>query len=92
MIGVLVSGVALAVQVPIASTFVVRVLAAAISAEPGGVLLSDIIIKSFSVLVTCWRGTSASGSVADREAAGAVGWANNAAAAVAKTANLKTLR
>ena len=89
--GGLVSGVALAVQVPIASTFVVRVLAAAISAEPGGVLLSDILIESFSILVTCWCGGWASGS-ADREAAGTVGWANNAATAIANTASLEAIR
>jgi hypothetical protein len=54
-------------------------------------LFSDIFIKSFSAWLICWRDRSASGS-ADREAAQAVGWANNAAAAVAKTASLKTPR
>jgi hypothetical protein len=68
MIAGLVSGVALAVQLPIASTFVVSVFAAAISAAPGGVLFSDIFIKSFSVWVACWRDISESES-ADREAA-----------------------
>src|ERR1700682_2448394 len=51
MTGGMVWGVALAVHVPIASTLVVRVLAAAISAEPGGVLFSDIFIKAFAVWV-----------------------------------------
>src|ERR1700759_2651433 len=69
-------GVALAVQLPIASTLVVRVLAAAISAAPGVAWFSDILIKSFCAL-TCWGDRSANGSV-DRAAASALGRANNA--------------
>jgi hypothetical protein len=64
---------------------------AAISAAPGGVLLSDILIKSFSGLVICWRGRSASGS-ADRDAARAAGWASCKATAVVSTASLRMLR
>jgi hypothetical protein len=53
MIAGLDSGGALAVQVPIASTFMVMAFAAAISAAPGGVLFSAIFIKSFALWVTC---------------------------------------
>src|SRR5258708_19137176 len=79
MIGGLVSGVALAVQVPIASTCVVSLAAAAIStASAVEVFWSDTVIRSFIGLVVRRGAVSIDGLV---DSPG--GWANRAAGLVA---------
>src|SRR5882757_7424632 len=79
MIGGLVSGVALAVQVPIASTFVVSLAAAAISAASAvEVFWFDTVFRSFIGLVERRGAVSIDGLV---DSPG--GWANRAAGLVA---------